>query len=859
MADQITLNIEGKKVKVDKGFLDLTPEQQTATVEEIAASMDISPKSPNIMPNVNRGIADSVGGLVDFINPFDGDEFGFSTGSARDGLTNVMERGGINVAQGEPETVAQGAARGFGQAAGALIPASAAARGLSTAGGMIGNLADDAYRGMTSVAGTAAETTAGAVSGAAAESAEQAGYPEWVQNTAAVAAPMALPAGAALAGAAGRASTNLPLINAGTKVARAIAREAAPYTKTGAQEVAGKRMVELAGGEARAEELAGRIGGENPLRLTPAQQTGDENMLALEQLAAGQDPNIRERLAAREGESRGAFAERVEQPGDIQDTRQFFETRRREFADDLRQRAEAAIDQTTRAIEGVGPQRTESENSLQVSNRINRALEEATMQERALWDAVPRDEPVPTGTARTRAQRLIEDTPRAQRNDIPRILTQMLGDGGEFADVETVAEMHGLYSELRRVARSAMAGNDQNKNMARIANETADAILKDLGAIDATTQVGRQINEARAFSAALHETFDRGAVGRLMKRTLDGDTAVDPELALKRTVGRGGAEAMVSARQVETAADGTQPFIADYLKQRFQDATITPTGEFSNRAAQKFLRDNRELFDRYPELRKDVTEAVQGREDADTFAARIEDRIKRLESTRLSAGAALIDGSPEKALRAFTEARNPSRAARLLANEARKDETGAALSGLKSLLSRELIAKSGNTGEGFAAAIDSPRLKSALKEIFKPAEISRMRKLARDLEKLDAAQAAAPSIGTSLSGASTNQLIETIARVKAAQIGGDLSSGGNMGGSLQTANIFSGRIRDVLGRLTADRASQMLADAVEDPELFRFLLSNPKTAKVDRKSRSLLLPYLIGTGAAAATDDEGPQ
>ena len=36
-----TLNIEGQKVKVDDGFLNLSPEQQTATVEEIAASLGI--------------------------------------------------------------------------------------------------------------------------------------------------------------------------------------------------------------------------------------------------------------------------------------------------------------------------------------------------------------------------------------------------------------------------------------------------------------------------------------------------------------------------------------------------------------------------------------------------------------------------------------------------------------------------------------------------------------------------------------------------------------------------------------------------------------------------------------------------
>jgi hypothetical protein len=57
-----TLNIGGRKVKVDDSFLSLTPEQQNATVEEIAASFGSAPAAPeqvdaSPMPSTMDGMA----------------------------------------------------------------------------------------------------------------------------------------------------------------------------------------------------------------------------------------------------------------------------------------------------------------------------------------------------------------------------------------------------------------------------------------------------------------------------------------------------------------------------------------------------------------------------------------------------------------------------------------------------------------------------------------------------------------------------------------------------------------------------------------------------------------------------------
>ncbi|MCA0943388.1 hypothetical protein LCM08_00525 [Salipiger pacificus] len=799
-----------------------------------------------IMSQVNKGIAEAAGGLVDFLNPFDR-----YTGSAQTGLENLMQSGGIEVAQGEPQTVAEGFARGAGQAAGAMVPTAGAAGALRGAGGMVGQLADDAYRAMTTTGGAVSEAAAGGLSGAGQEAAQQAGAPEWAQGVAAVAAPFSLPAGAAAARQVSRVAPGAVLARTAIREGRAAL---APYTKAGGREVARQRMEQLAGGRERAGQLAERISTDNPLGLSPAQQTEDPNMLALEQLAAEQDPNLRARLEQRVDASRDAARQGIVAEGDIQATRDFFESRRADFANNLQARADEAIGRTQGAVAAIDARGAEGANSSEVSRRLRMALDRATLEEQRLWDAVPREATVTTARTRDAAARIAKETPRAQQGDIPRVARDLLLGEQGFGAEETVAEMHGLYSELRRVARSAMAGNDQNRNLARISNELADSILHDLGAIDASSEIGRTINEARAYSAALHETFDRGAVGRLMKKTLEGDTAIDPELSLRRTVGRGGTEASVASRQIETAAPDARAYVEDYLKGQFQRSAVSATGEFNAASAHRFMRDNAELLQRYPDLRRDIFDAVKERTDADTFARRIEGRIAALQNARRSAGAALLDGSPEKAIRAFTEAKNPVSAARRIVNEARKDETGEAMAGLKALLSDHLIAKSGLRGQGLEDALNAPKSRAALRQIFSSAELGRMRRIAAELRKLDAAGEAAPSIGGSLSGAKANKLIEYLARVAAARQGAQIGGGG--GGSLQTAQMASSRMKELLGRLSSDRASQILADAVEDPALFRALLSDAASPSLEGRALPKLVPYLAGVGGAAITSEQ---
>lgn len=844
------LEIEGKKVKVSDDFLNLSPEEQERTVEEIASSMGATKQRYPIMSNVNRGIADTAGGLVDLLNPFDQPlwEGGPSTGSAKTGLTNLMQAGGIEVAQGEPQTLPQSFARGVGDAAAAAVPFAKGAQALSGAGGIVGNIADDAAKALATRAGIGTELLAGGASEVSRKTAADAGAPDWVQQVAAIAGPAAVLPGA-IAATKGIARFAPSAVGA-RQLGRTVSAMVAPYTERGGRQVARERLQSLAGGPERADELARRIEPDNEFGLTPAQQTEDPYMLAVEQTAASQNPVLRERLAERMTQSGAAGRQAVEATGgDVTGAQAFFADRRREFGTELKSRADQAIRNAEQRIASAGPQRGEADNAMIVSGEIDKALKNATAQEAALWGKVPRGATVGTGSAKAAAQSEIDSIPHAQRNDIPRVVRELVEEGSNVYGADaTVNDMHGLYSELRRVARSAMAGNDQNKNMARIANKVADAILDDLGAVDASTAIGRSINEARAYSAALHETFDRGAVGRLLKRTIDGDTSIDPELALSRTVGRGGVAGDVAARQIERASDvdQTRPAIVDYLRDGFSKAVVTSTGEFNSRSARTFMRDNADLLKRYPELREEVLVSVTQRENADAFAKRIGDRIAAINSKKTSTATEFLGAAPDKAIRSILDAQSPARAARILANEARKDNTGAAMAGLKGAFSGHLV----NVGPGDAMvkALADPKMAAAMRQVFSAAEIGRLRYIARNMAKLETASRAAPSIGENLSGAKPNTIIEMMARIVAARHGAQL--GGGSGGSIQTAQMASSRMKKILGNLATDKASQILADAVEDPELFRALLSETASVRLDEKVLPKIIPYLAGTAAA---------
>lgn len=846
--NNITLNVNGQRVSVDPSFASLSPEEQEATVEEIAANMDQS----GLMGQLNQGIANAAGGLVDMLNPFDKphalNPFDEGTGSAVTGIEAGMDAIGVNRAQSDPDTFMENLARGAGEAAGAAPFGGAAAKVLSGAGGILGGIADDASQAMNSARGVASEMFAGAGAQGAQSLAEDAGAPEWAQMTAGV-------LGGAGVGSIPGAVRSTPSAIGARKLSSAVKTAMMPYTKSGGREVARQRVQQLAGGPERAAELAKNIG-PSEIGLTPAQQTGDPNLLGLEQEAMRRNPKLRAQLDAQADQGQQSAADKVRSMGgDPAEAQSFFEQRRAQARENIM----GVVDRATEGAMRPSAKNAETINSQEVADQIKAAESAADAQEASLWARVPQDTQVGTTSAKSMAQQLLASTPRAQQDDIPSIVRQMLAQDANnpMRDFEAVSEVHGLYSELRREARSAMAGNDQNRNRARIANTIAEAVLDDLGAGAGQTELGRSIDAARAFSAEKHQIFSQGVVGKLLKRTLDGDRTIDPALTLDRSIGRGGATGAVGADNIRAATgSGADLQLEDFLRSRFDRAAFGPDGKFNARGGAAFMRDNADMMQRFPYLRETFDEALRTQSRAASVGDRAIRVLTNADNASKSPTAAFTQAPAETAIDAIFKSKRPSAQATQLAATARKDKTGKALEGLKGSLSDYVIRSStdanGLNGEAMLRFLGKPENKSTLRTVLPSADISRMQMIGGEVKKLRTGRKAASDIG-GLSPRSPNRIIEMAARIIAAKQGAK-AGGGSSGASIQTANMASGRMKDILGNLQNDKAEQLLIDAVSNPDLFRLLLVDTGAVTLKPEQINRLAPYFTGSGAALAVE-----
>jgi hypothetical protein len=831
---------------------ELTIEQRRAiAIAKAKAKANVQPSG--FMPQLNQGIANSAGGIVDFFNPFDKphamNPFDGGTGSASTGIERGMDAIGVNRATDRPRNLVEWLGRGAGEALGATPFAGVGAKVLSGAGGLFGSIMDDMSKGINTARGVLSEGFAGAGAQASGDAAERAGLPDWAQQAASI-------AGGVGVGSIPYVAGNTPSAIGGRWIANKVKSAALPYTESGGREVARQRVQDLAGGEGRARQLATRLQNGSEIGLTPAQQIGDPNILGLEQEAMRRNPLVREGIEGRMQTAEQTAKSAIQgMGGDPMDAQSFFAQRR----ENARNNITAFVERATNGALRPEARNTATQNSEAVADQIRMAEKVADQQEKSLWEAVPKGVQVGTSAAKSTAATLIQATPRAQQNDIPRVVRDLLSDNSNnpFGDFETVDEMHGLYSELRRVARSAMAGNDQNRNMARIANTVADAILDDLGANAGQSEVGMAIDAARAFSSEKHQIFSQGVVGKLLKRTLDGDDSIDPKLTLDRSLGRGGSTGAVGSDDILRAAGAdAEPPLEDYLRSQFDRTAFAPDGSYNQRGGAAFMRDNQEMLQRFPYLKETLDEAVTTQNRAARTSERAGRVLADMDNPSKSLNTAFSSVAPERAVDEVFKAKRPAMAARTLVQTARKDESGAALDGLKGSFSGYVIRKattsSGLSGRAMQEALKVPEARLALGNVFDPKELRRIDVIAAELAKLENARKSAPDIG-GLSPRSPNRLIEMAARVLAARQGAK-AGGGSSGASIQTANMASNRMREMLGGLQNDKAEQLLMDAVTDPELFRLLLIDPGkvTLKPDQINR--LSPYFTGATAATLTE-----
>jgi hypothetical protein len=762
----------------------------------------------------------------------------------------------------QPETPAEYIGRGVGESAGMLIPGFGAARiAASSARPLVARVGQSIAQApvVAPVSTVAGELASGAGAGTGRYLAEE-NFPD---------SPYAGVVGELIGGLTpGMAAlaTRYGPTALGYRAGRAALT---PFTEEGGAIRAGNRLQSLVA----EPEVAARAA-ETPSisELTPAQRTQDEKLLSLERAVAQSDPTIAQALRDRADAAQATLLEETRAlGGDPTQTRSFLETRRDRLNTALQTRVEQAQAQARERIAALEPSSTAEDASRVVRQEFDKAYNAARTQENDLWRDIPKDIEVDAAPLFARFDELLANTPRTQQQNIPAYARDWLTPdaNGErlLKTIETPSELQGFRSELLAIARRATDAGDRDQ--ARLAGELADATLQTMNSL---SDVGGPYAVARDFSRRLNETFREGPAGRLVD-TRGGSPAVPAEMTLSSLIGAGGVRGGVAESALRTATSDpinigagqnevVQNAVQDYLTRSLRDRAVTAEGRMKPEAAVSWMRRNEALLEQYPQLRETVTNALEAQTRAQGAEARQMGVSRSLERPQETAIARFLEGNPNDAVTRIFGAGNPVEAATSLRRSAARDSSGAALAGLRGAFVNNILARSRSAtpnGEVFSGsaildALNGPEQRAVFEAVFSPQELNRLRQIGTEFTALERTRGSLPNVGGIIDDA-PNKILETLGRVAGARIGSSMGGGG-AGGSLQSAQMMSARVRDWMRTLTADRAERLLSQAVTDPELFATLIRDARTPRQQDEAVRRLQGWMAGPGGRALFEEE---
>lgn len=597
--------------------------------------------------------------------------------------------------------------------------------------------------------------------------------------------------------------------------------------------------------------------------LTPAQRTQEPRLLALERAVAEIDPALERTLRERAEASQTTLLEEARAlGGDPAQTRAFLETRRERLNAALQTRTEQAQARANERIAALEPTSTAEDASRIVREEFDKAYEAMRRQENELWRSIPQDVQVDTTPLFRRFEALVASTPRTQQQDIPEYARRFLGQDSnqKLGGMETPAELQGFRSELLAIERRALDAGDRNQ--ARVARELAKATLDTMNSMP---DIGGPYAVARDFSRRLNETFREGPVGQLVD-TSGGAPTVPAEMTLTRLIGAGGVQGGVAERALRAATDESptaQTAIQDFLTRDLRNRAITAGGRLKPEAVESWMRRNETLLAQYPQLRENITAALQAQTRAESVEASQTAISRRLETPRETAIARFLEGNPNDAVKRIFAADNPVEVATSLRRSASRDESGAALAGLRGAFVDNILTRARQTdpdGEVFRGSViletlRNPQQRAALEAVFTPEELNRLQQIGTEFAALERARGELPGIGGVMPEGPA-RMIDTLARVGGAKFGSFISRITGGGGNIQTPGIMSERFRGFVRNLNEDRATKLLSRAVTDPELFATLMRDSRTSgQQDEVTRSLQ-GWLAGPAGRALFEEE---
>jgi len=557
--------------------------------------------------------------------------------------------------------------------------------------------------------------------------------------------------------------------------------------------------------------------------LTPAQQTGDTGIMSLAARERADDPKL---LANWRSQVEDSMAHLRAQLNDV--TGDELVAVQRRYGENIDDMAVVAIGNAERRLQGMTPNQRRSAASQTVSDELWDAMKLARREESALWNREElKNVVVPAETVRARYQQLVDSLPREKAEDLPLKAKQFLDPDSpdsyfrRLADdeaVETVPleRLQALRSALLDEVRNARSGATPNYNRARLARELANGLLEDMASVSARESPSTDALEtALAFSRQLNDRFTRGPVGDLLQLSARGDARIAPELALDRSIGRGGVQAERTARAFKSAlkspSEEVRGAFTDYMKDEFRRKAMRGD-QFNERGAAAFMAKYEDMLRDEPMLRSMFEQAIQDGNLA-SVGGRIQD------------GAARVLGT-----------NNPAAEIRRIKNAAQADRTGAVWGSFRRGLTNELFERSrvrnprGDidseiiSGSALLEMLDGEKMGPALRQAYTKTELANLRRIANTAHRIERDIGARQASGFTTD--EPNILARLLAGYSGALAGAAASraAGGGAAG-LRSAALGSSAAESLLRKSVRLPVSDLLHEAMKNKQVMDDLLA----------------------------------
>lgn len=780
-------------------------------------------------------------------------------------VANLVRGAGGAVA---PEGV-QAESRGerVGELAGAglgfVVPGFGLAQMLARYGGpvasAIGQQMSSVYRTAPLVA-AGAEISAGAGAGLLGfegeRAAEKAGLPPELGRGVGELAGGLVGAGVpALAGAAGRAATDLslrigeslPLAQLPAQIGRTLLDPAGASFSRASEAIRGRLGMDP-------EAAAARVERETILDLTPAQRVGDPGLLKMEQDIIKTTPQLDARFReTREAAQRTATTEMqaVGEGGAITDTARAMDDWVSTSREVLEDTAKQAVQRAEAAINRANPANMmgQSERSVVFRNALEQSYRQVRNEESRLWEAVPSGQASPTVAAEAAFQAALARATNVSADRIPATARRWLDPESPdyFAGEASIPEVRRLMSDLREDARTARAAGQAFT--AKLADDIAEAALRDL---DSIPGVGGPLDAARAFSREFNQVYRTGPIAGVLGTSRTGGDRVAAEETLSKLfnntdeglVARAGAVAAAIGPDAPTggrsALAGQQA--SDYLRRDFQDTIMDEAGTIKLRPAENFVAQRREFLDKYPALGDLLDNAVVAAREAQTTTRTVESELAAL---RGSPAQRLIDAPEHNEFsRILQTSQSPAKEFFTL-REIAEQAGQPAVDGLKSSAAAFLLRGATDTVDGQAAisgnkimdALNDPRTADAMSAVLNPEELGNIRQIADELLLFElSATARQGGVDELIPSTPVDTVLALGSRVLGAFAARKLTPPG--AATIQNPQIGASAAKGLMSHLTNAGATKLLVDATTDPDLMRALLLGKRPMTPDELSRT---------------------